>query len=361
MRLRVDLGERGYDILIARPLAALAPALAERLAPSRLALVADQTVADRYAAELLPALQEIAPTTLLPFPPGESAKCQAQLAALYDGLVQAGLDRKSAVVALGGGVTGDLAGYAAATFLRGIPFVQAPTSLLAMVDSSVGGKTGINHPAGKNLIGAFHQPSLVCAATDTLATLPREEFVSGLAEVVKHGAIRDPEYFALVEEKAEALLALTPEILAEVVAGSCRIKAEVVAADERESGLRAILNFGHTLGHAIEAVAGYGRFRHGEAVSIGMVAAARLGEELTDFPPAETARLQDLLQRLGLPTAAPGLATEELLAAMGADKKAEYGRLRFILPRRLGAVSIETVRDEAALRRAVDSVLAPAS
>ena len=278
-------------------------------------------------------------------PAGESSKCGEQLFALYDAAKQAGLDRSGLVVALGGGVVGDLAGYLAASWLRGIAFVQVPTTLLAMVDSSVGGKTGINLPSGKNLVGAFHQPALVVADLDVFTTLPPRETRAGMGEVVKYGVIRDAELFATLEAHAPVfakpwnnLDAAERERFANVIARCCAIKAEVVAGDEREeTGLRAILNFGHTLGHAIEKASGYGTLLHGEAVAVGMVAAAQLSARLTGLPGADVARLKELLVNLGLPVSAPGLAWADLRAAMKLDKKSEGGVPRFVLLKQLGA------------------------
>jgi 3-dehydroquinate synthase len=277
-------------------------------------------------------------------PAGEASKCGEQLFALYDAAKQAGLDRSGIVVALGGGVVGDLAGYLAASWLRGIAFVQVPTTLLAMVDSSVGGKTGINLPSGKNLVGAFHQPALVIADLDVFTTLPPRETRAGLGEVVKYGAIRDAALFATLEAHAPVfakswndLSAAERELFANVIARCCAIKAEVVAGDEREeTGLRAILNFGHTLGHAIEKASGYGKLLHGEAVAVGMVAAAQLSARLTGLPAADVARLKQLLVNLGLPVCAPGLAWADLRAAMQLDKKSQGGVPRFVLLKQLG-------------------------
>jgi len=270
-------------------------------------------------------------------PAGEASKDGARLFDLYAAALAAGLDRRGLVVALGGGVVGDLAGFAAATFLRGVRCVQAPTSLLAMVDSSVGGKTGINLPEGKNLVGAFHQPALVLADTDALRTLPRREFVSGLAEVVKYGAIRDAAFLDAIAADAPALLAGDAAAVARAVRRSCEIKAGVVAGDEREeSGLRAVLNFGHTLGHAVESVAGYGTWLHGEAVAIGMAYAARLSVRLAGLGPEAAARLEGLLAALGLPGSAPGLSWAALRRAMGVDKKSAGRVPRFVLLEALG-------------------------
>ncbi len=355
---RVRLGERSYTIAVGQGLIDdVGPRIQEGLAPSRVGVVADTTVDRLYGSRVQGSLQAAGiQAARISFPPGEDAKNLDQVRTLYDALFEAGLDRKSAVVALGGGVTGDLAGFAAATFMRGIPFVQVPTSLLAMVDSSSGGKTGVNLPRGKNLIGAFHQPALVVIDPATLQTLSREELLSGLAEVVKHGVIRDAAYFGLVEAESQRILALDSDVLDPLILGSCRIKAAVVAADEREGGLRAILNFGHTFGHAFESLSAY-TLRHGEAVAVGMVAACRLAERLRGLDPEVGRRLGDVLRALGLPVAVDGFAPADVLAAMRGDKKTEHGRLRVILPVRLGEVEIVEVEDEAAVRAAIESVV----
>lgn len=275
-------------------------------------------------------------------PPGEGSKEIGVASSLHDRLVAMGADRHTAVVAVGGGVVGDLAGFVAATYARGLPLLMVPTTLLAQVDSSVGGKVGINHPRAKNIIGAFHQPVGVWIDTESLRTLPARELRCGLAEVVKYGVILDAEFFAFVEDHAEALLTLDPAPTRRVVARSCELKADVVSADEREeTGLRAVLNFGHTIGHAIEAVAGYGgAFQHGEAVAAGMVLECRLAERLGWIDARTTERLASLLTRLGLPTGAAGLDPDRLIEAMTRDKKNQGGKIRFVLPRRLGQVEL---------------------
>lgn len=353
----VNLGERSYDILLEADFSAFGHSLAQAISPSRVAVVSDRNVAAIYGNEIMSALKDTGiPANLAEFPAGEESKSQEGLGKIYDKLFAARLDRKSAIIALGGGVTGDLAGYAAATFMRGIPFVQVPTSLLAQVDSSVGGKTGINHPAGKNLIGSFHQPALVYSNIATLSTLPHEELVSGMAEVVKHGVIRDRDYFDFVEGNIDAIMNLDHEAMSHTVGGSCRIKADVVSQDEREGGLRAILNFGHTFGHAFEALTSYTGYRHGEAVGLGMVAAAVVGTELCGFPAEDRKRLEALLQRIGLPTKFSNLETENLVAAMFGDKKAEFGTIRFVLPSEIGKVDIIPLSDLDPVKRALDSL-----
>jgi 3-dehydroquinate synthase len=274
--------------------------------------------------------------------PGEATKSLESASLLYDELVRMKADRHTAVIALGGGVIGDLAGFVAATYARGLPLLMVPTSLLAQVDSSVGGKVGVNHPRAKNIIGAFHQPVGVWIDTDALNTLPARELRCGLAEVVKYGVILDARFLEDVEARAAAILARQPEALRKIVARCCRLKAEVVARDEREeTGVRAVLNFGHTVGHAIEAVTGYhGAFQHGEAVAAGMIAECRLAERLGWIGPALTDRLVRLLDRFGLPTSISGLNPAQLLEAMTRDKKNQRGKIRFVLPRTLGKVEL---------------------
>ncbi len=286
---------------------------------------------------------------------GEGSKTLHRASDLYDDLVKIRADRHTAVVALGGGVVGDLAGFVAATYARGLPLLMIPTTLLAQVDSSVGGKVGVNHPRCKNIIGAFHQPVGVWADTESLDSLPIRELRCGLAEVVKYGVILDSGFFHDLEEQSDAILGRRHAAIRRVVAHSCRLKAEVVARDEREeTGIRAALNFGHTIGHAIESVAGYGgAFRHGEAVAVGMVAETRLAERLGWIDEQITTRLIALLERFGLPTLAPGLDPDALLDAMGRDKKNQKGKTRFVLPRALGRVELTDAPSDLDIRAAL--------
>ncbi len=344
--VNVVLGSRSYAIHLGEGLLPqLGVLMAQVLRGRRVLLVTDNHVSAILGETVTVSLRGAGfAVSRSVVPAGEASKCGEQLFALYEAAKQAGLDRSGIVVALGGGVVGDLAGYLAASWLRGIAFVQVPTTLLAMVDSSVGGKTGINLPSGKNLVGAFHQPALVLADLDAFTTLPPRETRAGLAEVVKYGAIRDAQLFQTLEEHTAVfsrpwkdLDAAGRALFGNVIARCCAIKAEVVAGDEREeSGLRAILNFGHTLGHAIENASGYGRILHGEAVAVGMVAAVRLSARLTGLPEADVARLEKLLVALGLPVRAPGLAWTDLRAAMKLDKKSEAGVPRFVLLKQLG-------------------------
>jgi 3-dehydroquinate synthase len=322
-------------------------------------VVTDETVATLDIQKpYLAALTEIGiDATLAVVPAGESTKSLEQAALLYDLLVKASADRHTLIVALGGGVIGDLAGFVAATFARGLPLFMVPTTLLAQVDSSVGGKVGINHPGAKNIIGAFHQPAGVWIDTQTLSTLPVRELACGCAEVVKYGVIRDPAFFATLEHIADKIFRREPGALETIIMRSCEIKAEIVARDEREeTGARAILNFGHTIGHAIESVAGYdGAYKHGEAVAVGMVAECRLAERLGWIYRGVTERVVALLGRFGLPTSAPELNSDRLIEAMYRDKKNRHGRIRFVLPRSLGEVeltaspSVDEIREVLAL------------
>lgn len=349
--IRVRLNERGaheYPILIGGGLLDQAGAYAwEAGVRGALALVQDAAVAETHGARVRAALEAEYRVTAITVPSGEASKSVERLGWLWEQLAGAGLDRHSAVVAVGGGVVGDLAGFAAATFLRGIDFIQVPTTLLAQVDAGVGGKTGIDLPQGKNLVGAFHQPRLVLIDLDTLAALPQGDYVAGLAEIIKYGIIADPGLFEYLEANREAVLAHYPDRLLHVVARSCEIKAEVVRQDERESGLRAILNYGHTVGHAVEAAAGYGTYRHGEAVAIGMAAAGWLAVRMGWLDAGAATRIEALLTNYGLPVRLRDpLSGDALLEAMGRDKKARDGELRFVLAREVGRVELTPVPEQ---------------
>jgi shikimate kinase/3-dehydroquinate synthase len=345
--LNVELGDRSYPISIGPGLLDDGALLARHAAGGKVAIVTNTTVAPLYlekvAAPLRAAGRDVVEIIL---PDGEEHKNWASLMLVFDALLANKCDRKTTLVALGGGVIGDLTGYAAASYMRGVPFVQIPTTLLAQVDSSVGGKTGINHPLGKNMIGAFYQPRAVLADTSTLATLPARELAAGLAEVIKHGAILDVEFFDWIEQNIDKLVARDQAALAHAIARSCEIKAEVVRKDEREGGLRAVLNFGHTFGHAIEAGLGYGNWLHGEAVGCGMVMAADLSQRLGLIDAAAVERVRKLVQAAGLPTVAPDLGTARWLELMEVDKKNEGGAIKFILLKPLGSPSISTAPQE---------------
>jgi 3-dehydroquinate synthase len=342
--VHVRLGPRSYEIALTSAGNTGVGPFARRVLPSSLSAL---VVADEHTAGLGRAVEVSLRdagfrTALATVPSGEASKSLAELSRLYDALYDMAADRRTAVVAVGGGVVGDLGGFAAATYNRGLPLLMVPTTLLAMVDSSVGGKTGVNHPKGKNLIGAFHQPAGVWIDAAFLDTLPDREFRSGLAEVVKYGVILDAPFFEFLEANAAAVLAREPDALRHVVARSCRLKADVVEQDEREeTGLRAALNYGHTFAHAFETVGGYGGWLHGEAVAAGMVCAARLAERHGLIGPELGQRQLALLTAFGLPTAAKaGWADDDLIAVMRRDKKAADGKMRFILPTRLGEVRL---------------------
>lgn len=342
--VRVNLGLRSYDIaLVERDAAGFGSFVRSALPKAHQALVVADTNTGVHGRRVETALHSMGfQTRLAAVPAGEGSKSQGELAKLYDALYSISADRQTAIVAVGGGVVGDLAGFAAATYNRGLPLVMVPTTLLAMVDSSVGGKTGINHPQGKNLIGAFHQPSGVWIDCSHLDTLPDREFRSGLAEVVKYGVILDADFFADLEAQAQEILAREQKALLNITARSCRLKADVVEKDEREeTGLRAVLNYGHTFAHAFETVGGYGAWLHGEAVAAGMTCAARLAEKLGRIGPELGYRQKALLESFSLPTSPkPGWATDDLLAVMKRDKKAAAGRMRFVLPTRIGEVQL---------------------
>ena len=345
--LNVDLGDRSYPITIGAGLLADASLLARHIAGNKVAIVTNTTVAPLYLEQVAAPLREAGHDVLpIVLPDGEEYKTWASLMQVFDALLANKCDRKTTLVALGGGVIGDLTGYAAASYMRGVPFVQIPTTLLSQVDSSVGGKTGINHPLGKNMIGAFYQPRAVLADTASLDTLPARELSAGLAEVIKHGAIIDAAFFDWIEANIELLMARDQAALAYAIARSCEIKAEVVRQDEREGGLRAILNFGHTFGHAIEAGLGYGEWLHGEAVGCGMVMAADLSQRLGFIDAAAAARVKALVLAAGLPVSAPDLGTARWLELMEVDKKNEGGAIKFILVKPLGSPQITTVPQE---------------
>lgn len=343
--ITVGLGARSYRIDIGAGLIASGEA-SQRIAgvaPSKqVCLVTHPGLQSAYAAPIAQGLEArgIATTTVT-IPPGERTKTLATVARLYGAFVRQRLDRKSLVVAVGGGVLGDLIGFAAASYLRGIAFVQVPTTLLAQVDASVGGKTGVDLPEGKNLVGAFHQPLAVVIDTQTLSTLPLRELRAGLAEVIKYGIIYDKNFLSAIVADTPALLRRDGAALTQVIARSCAIKAEVVGEDETEQGLRAILNFGHTVGHALEALTQYRRYKHGEAVSIGMVSACLIGEQCRLTPPDVTSSLIEALKLAGLPVAFPAdIPAEGILEAAQRDKKTVSGRLRFVLPTRIGSVEV---------------------
>jgi len=355
----VELGERSYDILIGARLDDIGKHMEAARVGRKAAVVTNGVVNRLYGARTLASLKAAGFTAMpVEVPDGEQAKTLDWANALYTALLINAFDRRSPLVALGGGVVGDLTGFAAATYMRGVPFVQVPTTLLAMVDSSVGGKTGVNHALGKNMIGAFHQPRLVLMDLDVLRSLPAEEFLAGMAEVIKYGVIWDRELFDFLDRNRGKVLAREQGPLGHIIRRSCEIKADVVSKDEREGGLRAILNFGHTVGHAVETVANY-TVRHGEAVAVGMVIASRLAHRSGLCDAAVPEKVERLLRDYGLPT---GLASirprppaQALLDAVQVDKKAEGGAVRFVLPTRIGEVAITKEWDEGQLRELLAS------
>ena len=350
LTLHVDLGDRSYPIVIGQALLSDAERIGAHVGGKRVVIVTNTTVGPLYLEQLSNTLAAAGKeVTQIVLPDGEEEKNWASLMRIFDTLLAEKCDRKTTLIALGGGVIGDLTGFAASSYMRGVPFIQIPTTLLAQVDSSVGGKTGINHPLGKNMIGAFYQPQAVLADTSTLETLPARELAAGLAEVIKHGAIIDAAFFDWIEANIGKLVARDATALSYAIQRSCEIKAEVVRQDEREGGLRAILNFGHTFGHAIEAGLGYGRWLHGEAVGCGMVMASDLSQRLGFIDAATQQRIAALVRAAGLPVVAPDLGIERWLELMQVDKKNEGGEIRFILLKPLGTPLITTVPREALL------------
>ena len=354
--LRVELGDNSYPLVVGT---GLLNSVGELLMPhtksNKVLIVSDAYVKTRYMPVVLKSLKDAGlDVSTIEVPIGEESKSLVQFSRIQDSLVEHQLDRGSMLIALGGGVIGDLAGFAAAVYMRGIPYVQIPTTLQAQVDASVGGKTAINHPKGKNLIGAFHQPKLVVIDVDTLKTLPQRDIRAGLIEVIKMGVIRDEPLFERVEENLEAILNLDDTTLIEIISQACVNKAEIVAKDEKESGLRMVLNYGHTFGHALEAMTHYNRYRHGEAVSIGMHCAAQLATNLRMFSETDFQRQRALLKRAKLPITFPtDLTPEALCNAMYLDKKTLGGKLRLILPTRIGEVVIHDDVDDRHILEAI--------
>ncbi|MHB8845377.1 MAG: 3-dehydroquinate synthase [Nitrospirota bacterium] len=352
--VKVELGPRSYDILIGAKLDSLGEEMGRLRVGTRTAVVTNPTVNGLYGQRVLRALKDNGFTAMpVEIPDGEQYKTLDWANAVFTALLINAFDRRSPLVALGGGVIGDLTGFAAACYMRGVPFVQAPTTLLAMVDSSVGGKTGVNHNLGKNMIGAFYQPRIVLMDLDTLRTLPKEEFVSGMAEVIKYGVIWDHELFDFLDKNREKILAQEQGPLGHIISRSCEIKADVVSKDEREGGLRAILNFGHTVGHAVETLSNY-TMRHGEGVAIGMVYAAKLAHRTGLCDARVPERIEHLISAYGLPVSLAALkrrpSAAELMDVIQVDKKAEGGKVRFVLPKKIGEVAITKEWDDQDLR-----------
>ena len=358
--VQVPLGARSYEIKIgAGLLSDLGRHCAGLKLGNRCAVISDRNVAPRFARAAQAGLKKAGfDSVLITVPAGETAKSLKVVEQCYDALAKHRLERKSFIVALGGGVVGDLAGFVAATYLRGIAFVQVPTTLLAQVDSSVGGKVGVNLKSGKNLVGAFHQPRLVLCDLNMLRTLPEREFRAGLAEVIKYGIIYDAALFGRLEHDLPELLGRDAETLTDVIARCCEIKADVVGQDETESGLRAILNFGHTIGHAIENISGYGKYLHGEAISIGQVAAARISTAVLGLPNLEAERIRTLFQVAELPTQIRLTAAQrkKLFAAMRLDKKVSAGEVKFVLAKKIGETVWGRQVPEALIQETLDSI-----
>ena len=356
-KIRIDLGERSYDIHIGEgSLDKAGKLIAKTCKGKNAVIVTNPQIGNLYADTLVNKLETSGiSTSTITIPAGEKYKTLRTVARIYEGLLDARIDRSGMVIGLGGGVVGDLTGFAAATFLRGIDFIQVPTSLLAQVDSSVGGKTGANLSRGKNLVGSFHQPKLVIIDTKALNTLPKREFKSGLAEVIKHGIICDSKYFDFIVKNIREIMELQPTALEHTILRSCKIKADVVRQDERESGLRRILNFGHTIGHAVERLTNYRRYKHGEAVSIGMVTAALVSQETGAADTSTTREIISLLQKAGLPYKFPQeLDHKEVITATGFDKKVTQGRLNVVLARSIGSVYITSDVPLEAWKKAID-------
>lgn len=346
--VNVDLGERSYPIRIGADLIGRTDLFAPHIAGASVTIVTNETVEPLYGESLRTALAPLGKqVSTVVLPDGEAFKHWETLNRIFDALLSAQADRKTTLIALGGGVIGDMTGFAAACYMRGVPFIQVPTTLLSQVDSSVGGKTGINHPLGKNMIGAFYQPQAVVADIGALRTLPERELAAGIAEIIKTAAIADAAFFEWLEANVDALNRREPEALAHAVKRSCELKASVVAADEREGGLRAILNFGHTFGHAIEAGLGYGQWLHGEAVGCGMVMAADLSVRVGHLDEAVRKRLLAVIEAARLPTRAPALGEDRYIELMKVDKKAEAGAIRFVLLNQLGGTLITDVPEDA--------------
>jgi len=349
--LKVELANRSYPIHIGRNLISDANLILPHLKRKHVAIVTNTTVAPLYLDKLSQVLQAAGVTVIqIILPDGEAYKNTETLNTIYDVLLQNRCERSTTLIALGGGVIGDLTGYAAATYLRGVPFIQIPTTLLSQVDSSVGGKTGINHPLGKNMIGAFYQPQVVLADIDTLKTLPAREFSAGMAEVIKYGLIRDVQFFSWLEANIERLMVLDETTVSEAIYRSCQNKAEVVARDEHENGERALLNLGHTFGHAIENAMGYGVWLHGEAVAAGTMLAADLSQRLGWLTDAEVRRIHALLTKAGLPLDAPRLGAAKYLDLMQMDKKVADGKIRLVLQQGIGKSVITSDYDAEKLK-----------
>ena len=341
-RLNIDLADRSYEILIGRGLLQRTGEWVMAIAkPSRVVIITHPSINRLYGEKLSSGFsQSNIPTHFIEVPEGEKSKSLEQAEKIYDHLLEWKCDRQTVLVALGGGVIGDLTGFIAATYVRGVPFIQVPTTLLAQVDSSVGGKTAVNHPLGKNMIGVFYQPKLVVVDLETLESLPEKEYKAGIAEIIKHGVIEDARLFNFLERQFQNILSHDTKALEHIISTSCAIKARVVEKDERESHYRMVLNFGHTIGHAIESLTGYSTFTHGEAVAIGMVYASKLSQLMGRCSEDVTHRITGLIQNFGLPTKLPDLKAEDMIESMYLDKKTAHKKIRFILVKDIGSIEI---------------------
>ena len=341
-RLNIDLADRSYEILIGQGLLEkVGEWVLEIARPSRLVIITHPSIHELFGEKLSKGFSKAnLPLHVIEVPEGEKSKSLEQAQKIYDKLLEWKCDRQTVLVALGGGVIGDLTGFIAATYMRGVPFVQVPTTLLAQVDSSVGGKTAVNHPLGKNMIGVFYQPKLVVVDLETLKSLPEKEYKAGLAEVIKYGVIEDARLFEFLERQYKNILSHDVKALEHIIATSCAIKARVVEKDELESRYRMVLNYGHTIGHAIEALTGYSTYTHGEAVAIGMVYAARLSEVMDRCSEDVTRRITGLIENFGLPTKLPSLAARDMIQSMYLDKKTTHKKIRFILVKDIGSIEI---------------------
>jgi 3-dehydroquinate synthase len=356
--LEVALGDRSYPIHIGKGLLERADLLLPHLKRKQVAVVSNTTVAPLYMSKLLQTLTQAGVSVIeIILPDGEAYKNNETLNLIYDALLKNRCERNTTLIALGGGVIGDLTGYAAATFLRGVPFIQIPTTLLSQVDSSVGGKTGINHPLGKNMIGAFYQPKVVLADIDTLSTLPAREYSAGVAEVIKYGLIRDADFFSWLETNMHQLMALNEDVVKYAIYRSCQNKAEVVVADEHEAGERALLNLGHTFGHAIENAMGYGVWLHGEAVAAGTMLAADLSQRLGWLTSQEVSRIAALFKLANLPLNPPNLGVEKYLALMQLDKKVADGQIRLVLQQSIGKAVMTADYDKTKLHQTLEAIV----
>ena len=353
--LHVDLGERSYPIFIGPGLLVKPELYTPYIKGSQVLIVSNETVAPLYLKQVESALKDYQVETVI-LPDGEQYKTLNILNTIFTALLENRFGRQCTLIALGGGVVGDMTGYAAASYQRGVDFIQIPTTLLAQVDSSVGGKTGVNHELGKNMIGAFHQPNCVIADTQTLKTLDERQLSAGIAEVIKYGLIRDIPFCEWLETNMDKLLARDDDVLAEAIERSCQSKAEVVAADEKESGQRALLNLGHTFGHAIEASSGYGNWLHGEAVGTGMLMAADMSMRLGWISAADVQRVENIIDRASLPTRAPAkMDYEKFIHYMAVDKKVKNGRLHFVLLKAIGDAVVTDNYDESVLRETIEA------